>query len=194
MAAALVTAPIALADGDPASDYLITQPVFLPFDAKVSAARAESLTGLLAAAREKGFPLKVAVIAGRFDLGSVPSLFGKPQQYASFLGQEDYYYFKDELLVVMPQGFGLYKRGGLPPGDRAAVAALPAPAGSSGDELAAAAERAVRALASRRGLALPAAAAAPGSSSRWRDRAVILAGALVLAALAFVLRLVLRRR
>jgi hypothetical protein len=193
VAAALVTAPIALADGDPASDYLITQPVFLPFDAKVSTARAASLTGLLAAAREKGFPLKVAVIAGRFDLGSVPSLFGKPQQYASFLGQEDYYYFKDELLVVMPQGFGLYKRGGLPAGDRAVVAALPAPAGSSGDELVAAAERAVRALASRRGLALPV-VAAPGSSSRWRDRAMILAGVLVLGALGFVVRLVLRRR
>jgi hypothetical protein len=32
----------------------------------------------------------------------VPSLFGRPQTYASFLGQEDYYFFKDPLLVVMP--------------------------------------------------------------------------------------------
>ena len=58
----------------------------------------------------------------------MPILFGKPQQYASFLGQEDFYFFKDELLVVMPQGYGLYNHGRrVPPADRAAVAALPAP-------------------------------------------------------------------
>jgi len=68
----------------------------------------------------------------------VPSLFGKPQSYASFLGQEDYYFFKDELLVVMPNGYGLYKHTGLPAADMAAIKALPAPGTTKGDPLIAA--------------------------------------------------------
>jgi hypothetical protein len=191
-AAMLVLAPAARADGDPASDYLITQRAFLPFNAKVSAARAKELNALLVDAKKKGFPLKVAVIAERYDLGAVPSLFGKPQQYASFLGQEDYYFFKDLLLVVMPQGYGLYKHGGVSAADRAAVAALAKPGSAEGDTLVEGAERAVRALAARRGLTL--AAGSSSSGSQTRDRLEIVAGVLVLAALAFLVRLVVRRR
>ncbi len=182
----------ALADGDPASDYLITQQVFLPFQAKVSTAAAGELTGLLTDSKRKGFPLKVAVIASRYDLGAVPSLFGKPQLYASFLGQEDYYFFKDELLVVMPTGYGLYKHGGLPAGDKTAIRALPAPGTANGDPLVAAAMHAVRVLAARHGLTLS--AGGSGTSSRTRDRIKIVAGVLVLCALAIGARLLLRRR
>jgi hypothetical protein len=182
----------ALADGDPASDYLITQQLFVSFKATFSDENATRLRALLDDSKRKGFPLKVAVIAGRYDLGSVPSLFGKPQQYASFLGQEDYYFFKDELLVVMPQGYGLYKHSGLPQGDRAAIAALPAPQTAAIGPLIAAAERAVVVLAERRGLSLSAGSRSP--SHRWRDRLVILAGVLVLCALAVVVRLVVRKR
>ena len=182
----------ALADGDPASDYLITQQLFVSFKATFSDSNATRLRTLLDDSKRQGFPLKVAVIAGRYDLGSVPSLFGKPQRYASFLGQEDYYFFKDELLVVMPQGYGLYKHSGVPSGDRAAVAALPPPNTAVIGPLIAAAERAVVALAERRGLSL---SVESGShSNRWRDRLVIAAGVLVLCALAVVVRLVLRRR
>jgi hypothetical protein len=182
----------ALADGDPASDYLITQQLFVSFKATFSDSNATRLRTLLDDSKQQGFPLKVAVIAGRYDLGSVPSLFGKPQQYASFLGQEDYYFFKEELLVVMPQGYGLYKHSGVPAGDRAAVAKLPSPATVKIGPLIAAAERAVVVLADRRGLTLSAKSAS--QSHRWRDRLMILAGVLVLCALAVVLRLVLRRR
>src|SRR5262249_22668714 len=84
----------ALADGDPASDYLISQQSFVSFKANFSDANVKRLGALLDDSKKKGFPLKVAVIAGRYDLGSVPSLYGKPQQYASFLGQEDFYFFK----------------------------------------------------------------------------------------------------
>jgi hypothetical protein len=182
----------ALADGDPASDYLITQQLFVSFKAKFSDANATRLRGLLDDSKRQGFPLKVAVIAGRYDLGSVPSLFGKPQQYASFLGQEDYYFFKDELLVVMPQGYGLYKAKALPPADRALVEGLPAPKTVEIAPLIAAAERAVVALAGRRGITLS--AGSSSHSSRWSDRLVIIAGVLVLCALAVVVRLVLRRR
>jgi hypothetical protein len=182
----------ALADGDPASDYLITQQLFVSFKAKFSDSNVTRLRELLDDSKRKGFPLKVAVIAGRYDLGSVPSLFGKPQQYASFLGQEDYYFFKDELLVVMPQGYGLYKARALPPGDRAAIARLPPPNTDEIGPLIAASERAVVTLAEGRGLTLS--AGSSSQSSHWRDRIVIIAGVLVLCALAVVVRLVLRRR
>jgi hypothetical protein len=182
----------ALADGDPASDYLITQQLFVSFKAKFSDSNVTRLRELLDDSKRQGFPLKVAVIAGRYDLGSVPSLFGKPQQYASFLGQEDYYFFKDELLVVMPQGYGLYKARALPPGDRAAIARLPPPSTDEIGPLIAATERAVVALAERRDLTLS--AGSSSHSNRWRDRLVIVAGVLVLAAVAVVVRLVLRRR
>ena len=190
--AAALLVQSALADGDPASDYLISQQVFLPFNAKISTAAAGELTDLLDDSKQKGFPLKVAVISSRYDLGAVPSLFGKPQSYASFLGQEDYYFFKDELLVVMPNGYGLYKHAGLPAADKAAIKALPVPGTAKGDQLVAAAVHAVRVLAARHGLTL----AAPSNrkSSRSWDRIEIAAGVLALCALAIGARLVLRRR
>jgi hypothetical protein len=124
----------------------------------------------------------------------VPSLFGKPQKYASFLGQEDYYFFKDELLVVMPQGYGLYNHGRpVPRGDRAVIAKLPPPRTAAVGPLIAAAERAVQALAARRGITLAAASEGKGRSP-WRDRLVIVAGVLVLAAIAVVVRMVVRAR
>jgi hypothetical protein len=136
----------------------------------------------------------VAVVAGPYDLGSVPSLFGKPQKYADFLGQEDFYFFKDPLLVVMPQGYGLYNHGRpVPPGDLAVVAKLPKPKTAAAGPLIASAERAVNALAARRGITLEAASEKKGHSP-WRDRLVIVAGVLVLAAIAVVVRMVIRRR
>jgi len=182
----------ALADGDPASDYLINQPMFLPFSTSVPTTQAKQLESMLLDAKQKGFPLKVAVIAGPTDLGAIPSLYGKPKQYARFLGQEDYYFFKDELLVVMPQGYGLYKHAHLPAADVAAVARLPKPPSRSGGSLVGAAVEAVRTLAARRGLAL-AVTSPSGSSSTWRDRAEIVAGVLVIGAIAVVVRVLVRR-
>jgi hypothetical protein len=190
--ATAVSVPVALADGDPASDYLISQQVFVPFEG-VSTKSAGEITALLNDSVQKGFRLKVAVIAGRYDLGAVPSLFRKPQQYASFLGQEDYYFFKDELLVVMPNGYGLYKHAGVPPADDAAIKALAPPGTANGDLLVAAAEHAVRVLAARHGVTLSAANAS-GGSSRTSDRVEILAGVFVLGAFAVGVRVLLRRR
>ncbi len=73
---------------------------------------------MLASAKKQGFPLRVAVIATRYDLGSVPILFKKPQLYAKFLSEEDFYYWRAELLVVMPNGYGLYKAAKLPGADK----------------------------------------------------------------------------
>ena len=187
---AIVVAQSALADGDPASDILIGNQVFLPYSESVPSAPAQMLAHLLADSKKKGFPLKVAVIARRNDLGSVPSLYGKPQEYASFLGQEDYFFWKDELLVVMPQGYGLYKHANLPRADEAIVAGLAKPAAADGSTLTLAAIAAVRKLAEGHGLTL----SAGSESSATTDRVEIFAGVLALCALALGVRLVLRRR
>jgi hypothetical protein len=175
-------APAALADGDPASDYLLAQSTFLsPYDGHIPAAEQRKLEAMLASAKEQGFPLKLAVIVTRYDLGAVPILYRRPQTYAKFLAQEDYYYWKDELLVVMPNGYGLYKAKGLPAADRAALAALPSFDTTDGPSLAAAAERAVNALAERRGLTLSTSGSSGGTSA-WVERGEIAGGALVLCA------------
>ena len=182
--------PAALADGDPASDYLISQPTYLsPFDGKVSAEQANILAKLLADAKAKGFTLRVAVIVTPYDLGSVPFLFDKPQRYANFLGQEDYYFFKDELLVVMPNGYGLYKARALPAADKAVIAALPPPNTKDGNALVMAADRAVIALAAKRGIALHSASGSGSAgSSTSRDRALIAAAVLLAGLLALGVR------
>ena len=166
--ALLATAGVAFADGDPASDYLISQDAFIPPDAKATTEETARLTGLLASSRKQGFPVKIAIIASRYDLGSVPILYGKPQTYAKFLASEDFYYWKTELVVVMPAGYGIYKAGGLPKGDRAAIDALAPPGSPKGSSLVAAAERALLALADRRGITLSAETPKRASASRER--------------------------
>ena len=67
-----------LADGDPASDVLLTQPIFLPWDAGVSSAQQGQLTALLQAAAHSGYQLRLALIASPSDLGSVTELWRNP--------------------------------------------------------------------------------------------------------------------
>jgi hypothetical protein len=111
LAAALVAVPGARADGDPASDILYFQDVYLPYSG-VSKAAGNELTQTVSNARAGRYPIKVAVIATAIDLGSVPSLFGKPRQYAAFLGTEISSFYTGPLLIAMPAGFGFYKGGG----------------------------------------------------------------------------------
>lgn len=177
-------APAALADGDPASDYLLSQSSFLsPYDAKIPSAQQKRIEAMLQSAKAQGFPLKLALISTRYDLGAVPILYRKPQIYAKFLAQEDYYFWKDELLVVMPNGYGLYKLRNLPPADRAVIAKLPRFETTNGPALADAAERAITALAGRRGLTLSTGGGA-GGTSVWVERGEIAGGALVICLLA----------
>jgi hypothetical protein len=190
-----VAVPAARADGDPASDYLISQPMFLsPFNGHVPAKEAAILGELLADAKKQGFSLKVAVILTRYDLGAVPILFGKPQRYAKFLGQEDLYFWKDELLVVMPKGYGLSKAHNLPPRDKALIASLPAPNTKNGGALVAAASRTVIRLAALHGITLKASSGESAGSSTNRDRVVIAGAVLAAGLLALALRLLWRRK
>ena len=97
----------ALADGDPASDVLIGENVYYPYSPAVSTTLQKRLDGETAAAARAHFPIKVALIATPADLGAMPTLFDKPQQYAHFLDQEiSFLNVKPLLLVVMPNGYG----------------------------------------------------------------------------------------
>jgi hypothetical protein len=100
----------AAANGDPASDVLLNENVYLPFDPP-STSTAKALRRAVEAAYTRHFRVKVAVIAREIDLGTVPSLFGKPNQYAQFLGTELQSLYVGPLLIVMPAGFGIYDGG-----------------------------------------------------------------------------------
>ncbi len=102
-----VVCPMARADGDPASDVLAQQSLFLPQDAGLSAARQAELSGLIQEAAGSGYALKVAVVASQSDLGAVTALWNQPQLYARFLGQELSPLNRTRLLVVMPEGVGV---------------------------------------------------------------------------------------
>ena len=121
----------ARADGDPASDVLVAQRLFLPQDAGLTVREQADLGALLSAARRSGYPLRVAVIGSPTDLGSITELWRQPANYARFLGQELSLVYKGALLVVMPNGFGLYGPGARDAAQRAALARI-GPAGSNG--------------------------------------------------------------
>jgi hypothetical protein len=178
--AGCIAVPAAHANGDPASDYLLSQSTFLPFDAKIPKAQSEQLNAIVADAKEKGFTIRVAVIAKQFDLGAVPSLWRKPQTYARFLGQELFFLYKGRLLIVMPNGYGVSRGGKLLSSAQKVVDGLPKP-GESGAALATAATRAVQRLAAQSGVRveIPVASSGGGETS---DRIVIaaIAGGLVL--------------
>jgi hypothetical protein len=190
---ALVVVPLARADGDPASDYLLTQLSFVPPDAAMSSADTAQLNALLRATKAAGYTIHVALIASRYDMGSVTVLFKKPKLYAPFLSQELRFYYKGRVLVVMPNGYAIARDGKRDPAEQAVVAKLPLPKTFAGAPLAAAASNAVRALAAHAGVdvkAMPSIAAGSSSSSS-RDRILIGAGAIVLLGLAAA---VMRRR
>ncbi len=146
-------ATTARADGDPASDVLATQSLFLPQDAGVPFAQQNQLTALLGAAGTSGYRIRVAIIASRSDLGSVTELWRQPQTYARFLGQELSLIYTGPLLVVMPNGFGLESLDPAVPADPSALAGVRIPAGDGG--LGAVAVTAVERLAQAAGHSVP---------------------------------------
>ncbi len=168
-----------MADGDPASDYLLGQSVFLPFDAKIPAQKSKQLIQLVANANKAGFHVRVAVIATRYDLGSVTALYLKPQKYAEFLGAEIFFVYRGALLVVMPNGYG-YSKGGksLSPGP---LTQLPHP-GPQATTLVTGATTAIQKLAAGKGIRLDLPRAAGGNQTT-RDRVIIIAVALTALAL-----------
>lgn len=157
---------VAWADGDPASDVLAKDRVFWPYDVKVPAESRAKLNDTVTAVTRNGFPVRVAMVQNEFDLGSVGVLFGHPQDYSKFLAQGLANFNRDWVIVVMPNGYGIYRcvpivrdEGYLDPCEKAApsqaeqqVLRTLAPIERSRVDIAAAAEAAVRAVAVQRGV------------------------------------------
>ena len=118
---------LARADGDPASDVLAAQALFLPWDAHLPAKQQAQLSALTEAAAHDGHPLRVALIASAADLGSVTGLWRRPQTYAEFLAEELSLVYHGPLLVVMPNGFGLEHVDLSRASVRAVLAGIPVP-------------------------------------------------------------------
>src|SRR6202035_1011949 len=152
----------ALADGDPGSDVLVYQSLFVEADAGVSVSQQARLGALLSEAKRAGFPIRVAIVASRFDLGSVTELWPKPQSYARFLGLELSLAYRGRLLVVMPNGLGFSWPGHSVAASYAILSHVSIAPG--GDGLAGAAQAAVKALATGEGVKL-AGALGPSSSA-----------------------------
>jgi cytochrome oxidase Cu insertion factor (SCO1/SenC/PrrC family)/thiol-disulfide isomerase/thioredoxin len=145
-------APPTRADGDPGSDVLVYQSLFLAPDAGVSVPEQVRLAALLQSAARHGMPIRVALIATPADLGAVVGLWQQPRAYARFLGLELSLAYKGRLLVVMPDGFGLNWPGH--PSAAAYGVLSHVKVGRGGPGLAVAAAAAVRALASADHVAL----------------------------------------
>jgi hypothetical protein len=185
---ALLVPASAWANGDPASDVLPVQEVFLPFEAPVSKSAAGDLQKTVSAANGKGYRIRVALIPYTGDLGTAVSLWGRPQDYARFLGEEIAFAYKGRLLVAMPSGFGFYEQG-RPAQKELRVLAKVKP-GTTPTPLAESATTAVRALAAASGVTVP----KPSGSSATHDRLILGAAlAALLLILVFPVRLVRRR-
>jgi hypothetical protein len=85
---ALVAAPPAGASGDPASDVLLVTDVYRPYLPPMRPEVRDALSSTVAQTRQRGHPVKVALIASVIDLGNVPNLWAQPGNYARFLAQE----------------------------------------------------------------------------------------------------------
>ena len=151
-AAALVAAP-ARADGDPASDYLLLQNVYFPEQAPSQSAET-ALEQAAAAVYAQGDRIKVAVIGSIGDLGAIPSLWGKPDDYAHFLGAELGLWYVGPLLVAMPAGFGVYDGGRSTAAEQEVLDGVQL-SSSSSDQLTRSAATAVERLASAGALSSP---------------------------------------
>jgi hypothetical protein len=178
--AVLAFPAVARANGDPASDYLLVQKLFLPFTTKIDQTEVKRLNAVLTAADRDNFKIRVAVILSPSDLGTAFSLYRKPQRYAEFLGLELAFVYRGRLLVVMPNGYG-YSVGGKPNAAGGRVVKTLPPPGQDATKQVEGASEAIRKLAAASGRQLPASGGG-GGGSKTRDRITVAAGAVALAA------------
>ena len=188
----------ALADGDPASDVLITSTVYTPVAQKISAPVLQQLRSTIEQATKGGFDVRVALILDRTDLGAVPQLFGHPVQYVKLLSAELYYAWKGPLIAVQPSGVGVQNVKPLGPA-QAVAAKVVITDPSTADGLAQAATATIRRLAGQDGkitfTTAGTATAAGSSSSSTFSATRILGGVLIVVLiLLFIGQIIVRRR
>jgi len=189
--AVLLCAPAARADGDPASDYLYGLKVFLPFDVKVPKERQREFTSFVETTNRSGYAIRVAIIGSAYDLGSVTSLWRQPRTYARFLGAELQFVYAKRVLIVMPNGFGIYWKGHAVDREYAVLSKIPIGKGSAG--LVDAAQTAISRLAASSGVKVKKTTPATVPHSGGHSRTVIILAALAALAVAVLARLALRR-
>jgi hypothetical protein len=132
--------------------------LFNPIDSGIPFSTVDRLEGLLASSGKAGFPIRVAMINSATDLGTATAYWGeKPGDYAYYLWRELQNLYDGQILVVMPNGFGLWG----PPHGRYAVSKaefnVRALSPGHGVSLAAAAMSAIPLLAQADGHKVPAA-------------------------------------
>jgi hypothetical protein len=115
---------------------------------------------LHAAASAAGLHLKVAIIGTPEELGLVPKFFGHPQAYAQFLDREISFNGPQQLLVVMPAGFGA-----MPSNLAAGLARMPVESQQHSNGLTRSGILAVVALARSQGHPIATPSISPSSSS-----------------------------
>jgi hypothetical protein len=174
------------ADVDPASDILLLQDVFVPQSPPPPQDKVATIRAMLRETKQAGFPLKVAIIGAGSDLGGIPQLFGKPQQYARFLGTEitgATGQRTQPLLVVMAAGFGTFQ---VPAKATAALGAVKIGQGGNSD-LIKATIAAVPKVAAAEGHPIKTPSGAGGGGSSGAPVAVFVLPVLLLVALGLVL-------
>jgi hypothetical protein len=139
----------AAANGDPASDALLQSKIYFPAQ-QVGVPEADALNKIVDTANANGYAIRVALISDLSDLGTVPNLLDKPQQYADFLGPEIRFAYKGDLLVVTPNGLGLTTTDATQP-PKQAIAGMQVEAGGTPNGLAQTAGEAVTRLAKAAG-------------------------------------------
>jgi hypothetical protein len=192
LVAATLAPAAAMADGDPASDTLITDQVFYPYYSNTPKAGVTRLQQTVADANKRGYTIRVAVITSPYDLGSVSALWHKPQPYARFLSLELEFAYKGRLLVVSPNGYGYVQHTKPDPRTLALVRTVPIGNGVGG--LLATTDKAVRLLAAKSGVALPRTSGTGVGSSSSMDTIVIAVAAAVGAVLVAAVEVLRRRR
>ena len=154
VAAASAPAPPANADGDPCSDFLLSQPLCWPLN-RPSQPQIDRVAKTLQYAAKKGFLVRVAVIASKQDLGSNPEYFGLPEPYAKLLAAEVQFAYKGRILTVMQKGYGIRNHNKPDPAEAKVLGHVPKPADDQPDTLMASANEAIRKLAAASGVKVP---------------------------------------
>jgi len=167
LTAALVAPAGALAHGDAPSHYLETDAGLLypAFGSRPTQSLELELLGLLQASADRGYPIRVALIANVEDVPDAPDMVSQPQAYAEFIAVEleDGLDLVAPVLVVTANGFGVsgaeVRDGRLvqvtAATARMLVEGVDVPAEAHGDALARAAMVAVRQIARIGGHPLP---------------------------------------
>ena len=107
----IAAAGSAWAHGDPASHYLETDALYPSFARQPSVEVQLQLLGLLQATERRGYPIKVALVAGAEDLVDDLALMRTPQRYAGTVASTLSGELEAPVLVVTPFGIGVAGNG-----------------------------------------------------------------------------------